>query len=462
MSLIRKEVTNVKKSIQGENSDIIEEQEEENLSENINFAGEVGLECDLHIRIKQEALTKIEKMIEHFLKKLNFYEAYFEPLSKIVVEALNFTKIDYINGRDELDINHYIKIKKIISNDVQKIQFIKGLVFRKNISDRRMQSNFKEPRILIVSPSIDVFASQNESESDLIGLENYIQKENKTIKKVVENIISLQPNIIFVEKTVNRLAFDYLKIKNITIIVKLKPLLIRRLARFTKARILKNLKNISKIADRNKIIGACQNFYSQKTYFESIHQKPETQIIKEAKEGAIEERTSFSTSFNEETYIFMDKPDAVMGNTSTIILRGDDLKSLKTLKNYLKLIILLARHFLLEKELIYVDALFAEDHKVDENQRNEGDFSKFLEEKISLAKFVKKEFINYSKIKLVKSILDNHIDIKENQSAMQELKEKFDSNQMNNILGFLAESCGSPSVKNIYHYSQDDISLGFL
>ena len=449
----------MKKSILAENNDVIEEQEEENLSENINFAVEGGLESDLHIRIKQEALQKIEKTIEHFLKKLNFYETYFEPLSKIVLEALNFTKIDYINGKDEMDINHYIKIKKILSNNVQKIRFIKGLAFRKNISDRRMQTKFIEPRILIVS-SIDVFISKNESESDLIGLENYIQKENKTIKKITERIISLQPNIIFVEKTVNRLAFDYLKTKNITIIVKLKSLLIRRLARFTKSRILKNLKNISKITDRNKIIGTCQNFYSQKVYTEKIQPKSETHIKEENKTN-IEDRALSSTSFNEETYIFMEKPDAITGNSSTIILNGTDLKSLKTLKNYLKLILLLTRHFLLEKELIFVDALFAEDYKVDENHRNEGDFSNFLEEKITLAKFVKREFINYSKIKLVKSILDNHIDIIENQSAMQELKEKFDPNAENNILSFLAEGCGSPSVKNIYHYSQDDISLGF-
>jgi len=85
------------------------------------------------------------------------------------------------------------------------------------------------------------------------------------------------------------------------------------------------------------------------------------------------------------------------------------------------------------------------------NSKREGDFSLFLDQKIGLIRFVKKDFIQYTKIHLVNAILENYIDIMNNSAAMTEILSRKTG---------LLELCGQPSSNKICYYSQDDISLG--
>ena len=95
----------------------------------------------------------------------------------------------------------------------------------------------------------------------------------------------------------------------------------------------------------------------------------------------------------------------------TITISGPTEADLKTLKKYLKIILVLSRHFILEKEIIFVERRQYEELKSQKTNRSKGNFSDFLDTKLSMQKFIKKEFISYGKIKLVHSIIENYSDL---------------------------------------------------
>lgn len=49
-----------------------------------------------------------------------------------------------------MDITKLVKIKKIQFQDESKTQYIKGVICRKNLSNRKMKTLYENPKILII------------------------------------------------------------------------------------------------------------------------------------------------------------------------------------------------------------------------------------------------------------------------------------------------------------------------
>lgn len=94
-----------------------------------------------------------------------------------------------------MDINYYVKIKKIVYPDSSLTSLIKGIVFRKNVNHKRMKTIFKSPKILILIGNLD-FDENNEKKT----FEEMVNNEKKEMKKLVEKIMKNKPDIIMVEK----------------------------------------------------------------------------------------------------------------------------------------------------------------------------------------------------------------------------------------------------------------------
>jgi len=71
-----------------------------------------------------------------------------------------------------------------------------------------MLTNLIAPKILIISPSLDLQFSAGRD--DIIYFDNLKHKEHKFLKKIKENLKKLDPNIIFVEKFCNGFVSEYL------------------------------------------------------------------------------------------------------------------------------------------------------------------------------------------------------------------------------------------------------------
>jgi hypothetical protein len=62
--------------------------------------------------------------------------------------------IDSIRN-EPMDINYYVKIKKLIYYDQSLTGYFRGVVFRKNVAHKRMRQSFLNPKILILLGSIE-------------------------------------------------------------------------------------------------------------------------------------------------------------------------------------------------------------------------------------------------------------------------------------------------------------------
>lgn len=119
-----------------------------------------------------------------------------------------------------------------------------------------MKSNFENPSILLVCNSIEM----SSSDSQLISFEDFAENEKKFRNKIIDKIKKIKPNIIFVEKSINGYIHDFLFKAGITSVQKIKLKLLNRLARFTRAKIVENLRNIDPTKPK-KVLGNCTKLY---------------------------------------------------------------------------------------------------------------------------------------------------------------------------------------------------------
>lgn len=61
------------------------------------------------------------------------------------------------------------------------------------------------------------------------------------MRHVVARIAALEPDIVLVQRNVSRLAQEYLREKGITLVLNVKPSVLERVARVTKADIVKSI-----------------------------------------------------------------------------------------------------------------------------------------------------------------------------------------------------------------------------
>jgi hypothetical protein len=78
-------------------------------------------------------------------------------MSLFIKKAVEDVNIDSITtSGDPMDINYYVKIKKIPYLDKSVTGYFKGVVFRKNVTHKRMQTKFTNPKLMIIVGNLEV------------------------------------------------------------------------------------------------------------------------------------------------------------------------------------------------------------------------------------------------------------------------------------------------------------------
>jgi 1-phosphatidylinositol-3-phosphate 5-kinase len=65
-----------------------------------------------------------------------------------------------------MDLNDFVKIKIINWKDSSQSKYVNGVVMTKNLSDRRMQSQIQNPRILLLKNTLEIGHTDLQSEID--------------------------------------------------------------------------------------------------------------------------------------------------------------------------------------------------------------------------------------------------------------------------------------------------------
>ena len=67
---------------------------------------------------------------------------------------------------------------------------------------------------MIIVGSLDITEVVNQGQN----FEQMVNNERKTIKRLVDKIAKYKPSILFVEKSINRLAIEFLLQQNISVV----------------------------------------------------------------------------------------------------------------------------------------------------------------------------------------------------------------------------------------------------
>src|SRR5690606_1835108 len=114
--------------------------------------------------------------------------------------------------------------------------------------------------------------------------DSLLQQEREYLKIVESKIVALRPHVFVVERTVSRLALEFLLENNLTLILNVKPHLIRSIARVTRTCILPSTGDIPvgrsvsvagptyNSGEAPSVVGYCGRFYL-KSYKESWGRK---------------------------------------------------------------------------------------------------------------------------------------------------------------------------------------------
>ncbi|KAL2344760.1 hypothetical protein Fmac_006045 [Flemingia macrophylla] len=173
--------------------------------------------------------------------KENDSEDWLDIIATVAWQAANFVRPDTSKG-GSMDPGDYVKVKCVASGSPSESTLIKGVVCTKNIKHKRMTSQYKKPRLLLLGGALEYQKVPNQ----LASFDTLLQQENDHLKMIISKIEALRPNVLLVEKSVASCAQEYLLAKEISLVLNVKRPLLERIARCTGAHVTPSVDGLSK------------------------------------------------------------------------------------------------------------------------------------------------------------------------------------------------------------------------
>ncbi|KAK7708837.1 Mitochondrial distribution and morphology protein 12 [Botryosphaeria dothidea] len=248
------------------------------------------------VELNRASLQHVRKLLRQMLQDANVATAssWEKALMPILLRCTDDVNPD-VQRSDDIDVRHYIKLKKIPGGRPGDTSYISGVVFTKNVALKSMPRSIPQPRVLIVTFPIEYARHQQH----FMSLEPVIAQEREFLRNLVGRIAALNPQVLFVQRNVSGLALQYLEEANITVVHNVKPSVLNAVSRCLQIRMISS---IDKLATDPSTLGQCQSF-DVKTY---VH-------------GRVKK-----------TYIYLSGCKKELG--CTIVLRGADTTTLRKLK----------------------------------------------------------------------------------------------------------------------------------
>ncbi|KAK9091702.1 hypothetical protein Sjap_024879 [Stephania japonica] len=187
-------------------------------------------------------------------------ESWLDTITKLAWQAATFVKPDTSRG-GSMDPVDYVKVKCIVAGSPGDSTLIKGVVCTKNIKHKRMISQYKNPRLLLLGGALEYQRTPNQ----LASFDTLLQQEIDHLKTIVSKIESHRTNVLLVEKSVSSYAQEYLLAKEISLVLNVKRPLLDRIARCTGAVIVPSIENLSSAR-----LGQCEVFRVERVIEESV------------------------------------------------------------------------------------------------------------------------------------------------------------------------------------------------
>ena len=181
-------------------------------------------------------------------------------LRPLIMEATRTVRTD-VYTKDVMDINEYVRVKKIPCGERTDSSLRYGVVCSKNVTHKKMETDISNPTVLLLKCAFDFQRRENQLSSfDTLHLQ-----EHKYLNNLVDKVKAFRPSIILVQKSVSRLALENLFDLGIVVAVNVKPSVMHRVARCTRAEIMSSLDQLF----FNVRLGTCGKFYLRNFTLES-------------------------------------------------------------------------------------------------------------------------------------------------------------------------------------------------
>ncbi|KAI7881566.1 hypothetical protein K492DRAFT_161464 [Lichtheimia hyalospora FSU 10163] len=254
-------------------------------------------------------------------------------ITNLLLKVTDNVRPDVRSG-DDMDIRHYIKIKKVPGGLPSDSFYVKGVMFTKNVAHKQMVRNISQPRILILLFSLDY--SRVEMENQLMSIDPVITQERDHIRKLVSRIVALRPSLLLVKSTVSRVALEFLLEHNIPVIHNVKYSVIEAVARCTHATIVTS---VDKLQLGSLSLGHCGTFEIRTLIHEWIPNR-------------------------RKTYLIFDECQPDLGGT--IVLRGATNDTLRLIKRLIDFMVFVVNNLKLETSLLRDS--FAKNRSLDQQE----------------------------------------------------------------------------------------------
>ncbi|KAL8463579.1 hypothetical protein ACS0TY_034291 [Phlomoides rotata] len=242
-------------------------------------------------------------------------------VTAIAWQAAKYLKPDTSHG-GSMDPCDYLKVKCVASGSPHESKLIKGVACTKNIKHKRMMSQYKNARLLLLRGALEYQRVPNQ----LASFETLLQQENDQLKTIVSKIEAHRPNVLLVEKSVSSFALEHLLAKDISLVLNVKRPLLEKIARCTGASITPSTDHISTTR-----LGHCELFHLEKV---SEDHEPFNQFNKKPSK----------------TLMFFEGCPRRLG--CTVVLRGSYREELKKVKHVVQYAVFAAYHLLLETSFL--------------------------------------------------------------------------------------------------------------
>ena len=233
---------------------------------------------------------------------------------------------------DSMDIRPYVKIKTIPGGGLDENAYVDGVVFRKNVSHKKMieDSTKVNPKILLLAGGLEF----QRTDTRLSSMDTLIEQEDRYLEILVDKIMSLRPDIILVGKAVARKAQELLCSHNVVVMQGVKPQLLERISRASGAMMLPSTDHMIQQYGE-ECLGVCGRFWLRlvRDDPERLRSIKQTRVLGDAAQRGA-------------TYAYLEGCPPELG--CTIVLRGADRDTLKHIKEIIRFSVMVAYHLRLE------------------------------------------------------------------------------------------------------------------
>ncbi|XMA11774.1 hypothetical protein WAI453_004565 [Rhynchosporium graminicola] len=190
------------------------------------------------IELNNASLHHVRRLLYQLLEDANITNAasWQNALMPILLQCTDDVNPNVRLG-DDIDVRHYVKLKKIPGGKPGDTSYVSGVVFTKNVALKSMPRSISNPRIVIVSFPIEYQRHQHH----FMSLEPVIAQEKEFLRNMVNRIASLRPQLLLVQKHISGLALQYLAEANITVAYNVKQSVIEAVSRCAQTEIISSI-----------------------------------------------------------------------------------------------------------------------------------------------------------------------------------------------------------------------------